>query len=155
MRNIRSLATPWMCSAAVLLATSALGCSSGNGDSNAILRPTVDAVAPVNFATGVSTTSPVITATFSEQMAPITGSSTFTVVSDTSVVVSGTVALDSTKRIATFTLEPSTSLLPLTRYTATVSGATSNTTGRAIQSNYVWVFTTGTAPAAIDVPAEQ
>jgi hypothetical protein len=76
-------------------------------------------------------------------MAPITGSASFTVSSVLHGNISGSVALDSTKRVATFTLAPSTALVPFTLYTATVNGATSNTTGRAIENAYVWTFTTG------------
>jgi len=141
-----------MGSMAVLSFAALIGCSdsSGNGDTNAILRPWVTAVAPTNNATDVPITNPTITATFSEQMAPITGSATFTVASQLLGNVSGSVELDSTKRIATFTPATNTILVPFTVYTATVTGATSNTTGRAIENAYVWTFTTGVGLASID-----
>ena len=155
MQNYERASRTWMGTLAVpaaLSLASIVGCSGsgGNGDTNAILRPSVIAVAPVKNATEVPITNPTITATFSEQMAPITGSATFTVSSELLGNVSGSVELDSTKRIATFTLAPNTILVPFTLYTATVNGATSNTTGRAIQDAYVWTFTTGIGLATND-----
>ena len=64
----------------------------------------------------------------------------------------GAVALDSTKRVATFT--PANALAPSTFYTATVNGITSTTTGRAIQYAYAWNFTTGAALPAVQAPVE-
>lgn len=156
MKSFKSSSAPWMCSVSVILVAATIGCggkNSGNGDLNAILRPWVTVVAPVNNVTGVPITNPVITATFSEQMAPINGSATFTLSSALNASVSGTVTLDSTKRIATFT--PTNILVPSTLYTATVNGITSNTTGRSIQNAYVWSFTTGSALTAAEAPAEK
>jgi hypothetical protein len=155
MKSFKSSSAPWMCSVAVILVAATIGCggnNSGNGDTNAILRPWVTVVAPVNNATGVPINNPIITATFSEQMAPINGSATFTLFA-LNASVSGTVTLDSTKRVATFT--PTNILVPSTLYTATVDGITSNTTGRAIENAYVWSFTTGIAPTAAEAPAEK
>jgi len=156
MKSFKSSSAPWMCSVAVILVAATIGCggnNSGNGDLNAILRPWVTVVAPVNNATGVSITNPVITATFSEQMAPIDGSTTFTLSSALNASVAGTVTLDSTKRVATFT--PTNILVPSILYTATVNGFTSNTTGRAIENAYVWSFTTGLALPAVETPVEK
>jgi hypothetical protein len=155
MKSRKSRFAPWMCPVGVGLVAVTTGCggtNSGNGDLNAILRPWVVAVVPVNNETGVPITNPVITATFSEQMAPINGGATFTLVSALNANVPGTVTLDSTKRVATFT--PTNILVPATRYTATVNGITSNTTGRAIENAYVWSFTTAIALPAAEAPAE-
>lgn len=155
MKSCKSSATARMCSVATMLVAATIGCggtNSGNGDLNATLRPWVTVVAPANNAIDVPIANPVITATFSEQMAPINGSATFTLSSALSASVSGTVALDSTKRVATFT--PANILVPSTLYTATLNGITSNTTGRAIQYAYVWSFTTGVALQAAEAPAK-
>ena len=53
---------------------------------------------------------------------------------------------DATNRVATFTLAPGSSLLPLTSYNATVTGARSIATGLAMASPYSWTFTTGVVP---------
>jgi len=136
-------------STAFLLVALAAGCTGGRdpilgGGGNVGRAPTVTAVAPINNATAVPINNTIITAAFSETMAPITGGATFTVTcAAPAVSPTGTVTLDATKRIATFTLTPATTLVPLTVYTATVTGAKSLTTGLAMTSPYVWHFTTG------------
>ncbi|MGA7965051.1 MAG: Ig-like domain-containing protein [Gammaproteobacteria bacterium] len=109
--------------------------------------PTVTAVAPINGATGVPINNTIITAAFSEPMAPITGSASFTLTCAapcTSPV--GTVTLDASNTIATFALAAGSNLSPSTNYTATVTGATSLATGLPLAVPYVWHFTTGVAP---------
>ena len=120
----------------------------------AALAPSVTAVTPVNSATGVQAVNTVINATFDEPMAPLSGSASFTVTCVTPCVnPTGTVALDATNKVATYTLTPATALAPLTLYTATVVGATSLATGLALAAPYVWQFTTGTVPPAPTVTA--
>ena len=117
----------------------------GTGAS-AALAPTVTAETPADNVIGVATTT-TVTATFSEPMAAITGGATFTLTCAAPCVnPTGTVALDASSRIATFTLTPATTLAPLTRYTATVAGAKSLATGLVLASPFVWHFiTAGTA----------
>lgn len=118
----------------------------GGGGGVAALAPTVTNVAPLDNATGVGTANTVITAQFSEPMAPVTAAN-FTVTCTTSCTnpPTGTVALNAAKTIATFTLSNSP-LLALTTYTATVTGAKSIATGLALASPFVWHFTTGATP---------
>jgi hypothetical protein len=106
----------------------------------------VTAVAPVNNATGVAVNNTVITAAFSEAMAP-TGSAVNLAIACAAPCVSpsGTVSLDASNRIATLALPPGTLLNPSTLYTATVSGAKSIATGLALAAPFVWSFTTGVA----------
>lgn len=150
-----SRSLPW--ALALLLTALVTACGGGGGDGgrdpilggpgSAVLRPTVTAVAPINNATGVPINNTIINAAFSEPMAPITGAASFTVICAAPCVnPTGTVALDATNRIATFSLAPGSSLTPLTLYTATVTGATSIATGLSLASPYVWRFTTGVAP---------
>ncbi len=109
--------------------------------------PTVTAVAPVNGATGVPIDNTVINAAFSEPVAPLTGGASFTVTCAAPCSnPTGTVSLDASNRIATFTLTAGTRLEALTRYTATVAGAQSLATGLRMAAPFVWQFTTGVAP---------
>jgi hypothetical protein len=163
--NVFKNATRPLMSLSLLLVALAAGCKGGQdpilgGRGSATLAPTVLSVTPLNNATSVSLSSPGITATFSEPMATITGGATFTVVTaGAGPSPTGTVALDSTNRIATFTLTPGTTLAPLNAFTATVTGATSSATGLALANPYVWRFTTGPIPdttrprVTITVPA--
>jgi hypothetical protein len=66
--------------------------------------------------------------------------------SSDSVVVAGTVALDSTGKVATFT--PSVQLDRETSYTATVQGGATGvqgTSGDTLSSSTIWSFTTGSS----------
>lgn len=119
----------------------------GIDGSTAARSPQVTAVAPVHEATGVPINNTVITAAFSEPMAPITGSASFTVTCDTPCTnPSGDVALNDDGTIATFTLSAGTTLEPFTLYTGTITGATSSATGLEILGPFVWQFTTGAVP---------
>lgn len=109
-------------------------------------RPNVTAVAPVDGAAAVPVSITNISAEFSEAMAPITGPATFTLTCPGPCTSpTGTVALDSTNRIATYTLTPATTLEPLTFYTATITGAQSLDTGLAMAAPYSWTFKTSAA----------
>jgi hypothetical protein len=146
MNRLQSI-RPWL--AAVLVGAVA-ACGGGGRDpilgfdGAPLAPPTVTAVAPVNNATGVAVNSTVITAAFSEPMSPLTGTASFVVTcSAPCASPAGTVALDSTNRIATFTLPGATTLAAGTTYTATVTAARSLATGLALVNPYVWQFSTG------------
>ena len=137
---------------ALLLSVALSACGGGGGGKDpilgangiAVLVPTITAVAPVDTATGVPTNLRIITADFSERMNPITGAATFVVTCASPCVnPTGSVTLDATGRIATFTVTPGTTLSPLTLYTVTITGATSAATGVMIAGPFVWHFTTG------------
>ena len=142
---------PWL---AAMLVAALAACGGGGGGRDPVLGfdsvpvpPTVTAVAPLNNATGVPVNSTLITAAFSEAMAPINGGASFTVTCAAPCASpAGTVALDGTNRIATFT--SATALAPATLYTGTVTGARSLATGLALAAPYTWQFTTGTVPDA-------
>ncbi len=162
MNQTLSSMRPWL--AALLVGTLA-ACGGGGGkdeilgfDSNtttlvisapvtpaAPLPPTVTAVAPLNNATGVPINNRVVTANFSEAVAPLTGTASFIVsCSAPCTNPAGTVALDGTSRVATFT--SATTLAASTTYTATITAARSASTGLAMTSPYVWRFGTGVVP---------
>jgi hypothetical protein len=114
----------------------------------------VTLVTPANGTTGVNTVNPIITATFSEPMAAISGGASITLTCTAPCVnPTSTVALDTTNRIATVTLTPNTTLVPLTQYTVTITGAASLATGLVLATPYVWHFTTGVVPVAPTVTA--
>lgn len=107
------------------------------------LAPTVAATNPLNGATGVA----VITASFSEAMTASTiTTSTFTVTGPGATPVAGTVAYNTTTRIATFT--PTSPLTASTAYTATITTGAEDLSGNGLASNYTWSFTTAAAGGA-------
>jgi hypothetical protein len=158
MRNTLSHCTRQMWATAVLLGLLAAGCDGrdpilGIG-ALGVLAPIVTAVTPVNGATGVATYNTGITATFNEPMTALVSGTSFTVTCAAPCMnPTGTVALDATNTVATFTLTPSTGLAPLTTYTATIAGATGLVSGVALATPYVWKFKTGAAPPAPTVTA--
>lgn len=146
-KNSRFLAWPLI----MLLSMLAAACNDNTGrdpifgiDGNmAANSPRVTAMAPVNNATGVALNNTVITAAFSEPMAPL-ASQNFTVTCGAPCVnPSGTVALDANGTTATYTLPPGASLEPSTLYTSTVDGATSVATGLEMLGPFIQQFTTG------------
>src|SRR3984957_16287451 len=114
----------------------------------AALVPAVTAVTPLSGATGVLTNS-IVTATLNEPVAPMTGTASMTVTCAAPCVnATGTVTLDATHTVATFTLTPGTALATATLYTGKITGATALSSGTAMARPYTWQFpTVGTPPA--------
>jgi hypothetical protein len=120
--------------------------------------PTVTVSDPTSgnqFATtstaGVANNGKLITATFSLEMDPATIASvtaplTFTIIETATLNnVPGTVTLDATNKIATFTTDAA--LLPDTDYTASITTDAVSAGGIAIACPYEWDFTTVNPPA--------
>jgi hypothetical protein len=117
----------------------------------AATEPTVISSSPSNRATTVPTstntsnnvvTGTAATATFSQPMDPATVNLlTFTVKETTGNDVPGTVVMNETNTVATFT-PTSSSLNPNTSYTATVTMAAKNAGGVAMANPIAWRFTT-------------
>ena len=104
--------------------------------------------------------SKLITATFSLAMNPATinsaspgALSTFTLIEKaTGNTVSGTVAMNATNKIATFTTSAALSID--TEYTATITLAATSATGVAISCGYAWDFKTATLAATGAAPVD-
>lgn len=141
--------TTWI--AAMLLTLLAAGCGSedpilGTGGI-AVLAPTVTAVTPLDHAVGVDVSSPGITATFSEPMAPIAAPASFTVTCAAPCTnASGNLSFDASKKVLTFTLDAGTTLAPQTLYTGTITAARSLANGLPMDHPFIWHFTTGLPP---------
>ncbi len=101
--------------------------------------PTVTAATPSGGSPG-NPVSVAPTTTFSQAVLP--GTVSFTLMDSASHAVDGSVSLNGTDRVATFT--PTNSLAPDAAYTATVSGA-QNSSGTPMNSSYSWSFTTAGA----------
>jgi hypothetical protein len=132
---------------AFLLAVVMAGCSdpdkhSGTGNPNDPLTPpVVSAVTPPTGTTVACPNATIITATFSKPMNPLTiTTATFTVADSTGASVAGTVSLDSTSMVATFT--PMNSLAVKTTFTATITTGAHDVFGNSLATNFTWTFTT-------------
>ena len=107
--------------------------------------PTVISVIPGVGVTGVCQGA-VVTATFSKAMNPatiISPATTFTLAAG-GTSVAGTVSLDSTDMVATFT--PMNLLLVDTQYTATITTGAQDQFGNGLAQDFVWTFTTAITP---------
>ena len=106
-----------------------------------ITAPIVNSTDPINNATGIAL-SKSVAVTFSESMNPTTiNNSTFTLKQGTTAV-SGTVTYSGTQ--ATFISE--LNLDPSKTYTGTITTGAKDLAGNALSSNYIFSFTTGSAP---------
>ncbi|MEO8330880.1 MAG: ice-binding family protein [Gallionella sp.] len=148
MNRFESVTKPLKWFMALLLVAIVAGCGGGNGSSAPIsgdtVAPTVTFTTPVNNATAVPINRK-ITASFSEAMSTATiNTATFKVAAGASAVT-GTVTLDATSKIATFT--PASNLTVSTPYTATITTAAKDLAGNALASNKVWTFTTDASTA--------
>jgi ice-binding like protein/Big-like domain-containing protein len=129
---------------AFLLAAVVAGCGDSDkaaGSGNPLALPTVASVTPPTGSAVVCPNTPVVTATFSKAMNPLTiNTATFTLADPSGASVAGTVSLDSTGLVATFT--PMNALAVRTTFTATITTGAMDTFGNTLAANFTWTFTT-------------
>lgn len=99
--------------------------------------PIVQSTDPANLATNVALNK-VITVTFNEKMNPAT-------ITNASFTITGASAVPGTITYSgnTATFVPSSSLAANTTYTGKVTTAVKDATGNALQTDYIWTFSTG------------
>ncbi|MDO9512960.1 MAG: Ig-like domain-containing protein [Bacteroidales bacterium] len=105
--------------------------------------PVVVSTNPSNGATAIPLNQ-VVTATFNEEMNPATiNQQSFTLQSGakSGVPIPGTLTYNKTN--ATLSFVPSEALTKNTTYTGTVKSSVKDLNGNALQTNYVWTFSTG------------
>jgi hypothetical protein len=119
----------------------------GSGEVADLMPPTVTMVAPGPQSVGVPTNSRVITATFSKAMEPTSlNPSSFTLACPaTTPSVNGVVSYLASSQTATLTLAPA-SLPSNGQCTATITRSAKDMTGIPLASDFVWQFSTGSAP---------
>jgi len=126
---------------ALPLAVFMAGCNGdddgGGGDTTA---PTVSSTNPLDTATGM-VTNQIITATFSEAIAPSSCTPTTFTLKQGVLAVPGTVAC--VNRTATF--DPTGNLAASALYTAKITTGVTDLAGNALAVEKTWTFTTGTA----------
>jgi hypothetical protein len=146
MRKLK-IANIWI--TAFLLAFGMAGCgdpdASKSGPPPSLTPPTVVSVVPLGGATGVCQGA-VVTANFSKAMNPATITTGTFKLAAGSTAVAGTVSLDSTDLIATFT--PTSPLALNTAYTATITTGAQDQFGIGLAQDFVWMFTTATTACA-------
>jgi Ice-binding-like/Bacterial Ig-like domain len=142
---------------AFLLAAMLAGCGDpdkiAGSATSPLTPPTVASVTPPNGSAVVCPNVVIITATFSKPMNPATiTTTTFTLAGPGGAKVTGTVSLDSTGMIATFT-PPAASLTPSTTYTATITTGAQDQFGNSLAANFVWTFTTSVTCVVLPPPS--
>lgn len=110
-------------------------------------RPTVSLAVPTPGATAAPNNT-AITASFSEDMNPLTISgSSFTLVNTAlGTAVPGNVSYSATSRTAIFTPSTPATLALNTAFTATVTTVAADLAGNGLATNFVWTFTTAALP---------
>ena len=102
--------------------------------------PTVESVTPLDIATNVSLEKKP-TATFSEAMDPASINFLSFIVRLDSMPIPGSVSLNSAGNVATFT--PDEPLELSAEYEATITTEAEDLSNEALESDYVWTFSTG------------
>jgi hypothetical protein len=112
-----------------------------------LVPPTVISTIPAGLALDVPFNQ-IVSATFSTAMTPATiNATTFTLTGPGATPVAGLVAYSAISNTLTFT--PAVNLAADTTFTATITTGAQNLADTALAGNYVWTFTTGTAPAVV------
>lgn len=129
---------------AILFIALIWGCA--NDDFNEVVGvcPVVSTTSPIDGASGVPLNQ-IITVTFNKDMNPATINQTSFILTQGGTPVSGTVTLAGA--IASFT--PTSLLAANTIYTARITTSSKDLNGNALQTDYVWTFTTGLLPIVV------
>jgi hypothetical protein len=96
-------------------------------------------VTPENLAKNVSLAT-LISVTFSEEMDPLTITNTTFIVMQGATVVEGTFTYSE----GTVVFTPTNPLKPNSIYSVNITTGVKDLAGNAMESDYIWVFTTGT-----------
>ena len=122
---------------AILFIALVSGCASDDFQEKIGICPIVESTAPVANALAVPVNN-VVTITFNEEMDPATITQSSITLTGSSLVA-GTVSYSG--KTATFT--PTSPLAENTTYTGRVKTTVKDLMGNALQTDYVWAFTTG------------
>ncbi len=129
----------YLTTTAAIIAAVIGGCKKDNYKAIDSVCPTVVSTNPSNLSTAIPL-GQVITVTFNEKMNPSTITQESFILQG-STVVAGTLTYDGSGTTMSFT--PSSSLTPNTTYTGRVTTKAKDMLGNALQTDYVWTFSTG------------
>jgi hypothetical protein len=102
--------------------------------------PTVVTTSPVNLATNVPL-SQIITATFNEKLNPATVNALTFKVQGASGSIAGSITYNDSNKKISFT--PVSKLSANTTYTSRITSSVKDMMGNALQTDYIWTFSTG------------
>jgi hypothetical protein len=129
---------------AILFIALISGCASDDFNEVIGVCPVVSSTIPANGDFGVPL-SQIISVNFNEEMNPATINTSSIIITAAGVVVPGTVTYSG--KTATFT--PTSRLKTNTLYTGRVTTSVKDAVGNALQTDYIWTFTTGLNPLVV------
>jgi hypothetical protein len=129
---------------AILFIALISGCASDDFNEVVGVCPVVSSTVPTDGAFGVPLNQ-IVTVNFNEEMNPATINLSSIIISVAGVAVPGTVSYSGNS--ATFT--PTSRLSTNTLYTGRVTTAVKDVAGNALQTDYIWTFTTGLNPLVV------
>ena len=129
---------------AILFIALISGCAGDDAVEVVGVCPIVISTNPVDGASGVPL-SQIVKATFNEEMNPLTINQSSFTISVAGTPIAGTVTYSG--KIATFT--PASRLAVNTLYTGRITTEVKDVDGNALQTDYVWTFTTGLNPIVV------
>jgi hypothetical protein len=137
----------WLAAPLLIFIVFIVGCGNNSGPAPTVMS----ADPPTGAGAGDACPNTIVTATFSESMNSASiDTTTFTLTAPGAISVTGAVTYDAPSHTATFT--PSATLALSTLYTATITTGATNVAGTGLASNFVWTFTTGSAPCQAGPP---
>ena len=129
---------------AILFIALISGCASDDFNEVVGVCPVVTSTVPTNGAFGVPLNQ-IISVNFNEEMNPKTIDLSSIIITAGNVVIPGTVTYSG----LTATFKPSSRLTTNTLYTGRVTTAVKDVAGNALQTDYIWTFTTGLNPLVV------
>ena len=129
---------------AILFIALISGCAGDDAVEVVGVCPIVISTNPLDGASGVPLNQ-IVTATFNEDMNPLTISQTTFTISAAGTPLAGAVSYSG--KTATFT--PNSRLVVNTLYTGRITTEVKDVDGNALQTDYVWTFTTGLNPLVV------
>ena len=129
---------------AILFIALISGCANDNFNEVVGVCPVVSSTVPTNGAFGVPLNQ-IVLVNFNEEMNPATINQSSVIISVAGVAIPGTVTYSGVT--AKFT--PTSRLTTNTLYTGTVKTSVKDVDGNALQTDYVWTFTTGLNPLVV------
>lgn len=120
------------------------GCATDDYNEVIGVCPIVSSTIPINGASGVPLNQ-IISVTFNEEMNPATITTSSIIITAAGVVIPGTISYAGN----TATFSPTSRLTTNTLYTGRVTTAVKDLAGNALQTDYIWTFTTGLNPLVV------
>ena len=129
---------------AILFIALISGCATDDFNEVIGICPVVSSTVPANGASGVPLNQ-IISVTFNKEMNPATINTSSIIITVAGVVIPGTISYSGN----TATFSPTSRLAANTLHTGRVTTVVKDLAGNALQTDYIWTFTTGLNPLVV------